>query len=62
MCSAHFGDSDIRRTLAGKKQLVPGAFPCQFSWNGSSKEKKPSTDHTQVKKKAGAVHVESDVK
>ena len=62
VCSAHFGDRDIRTTLAGKKQLVPGAVPSQFSWSGSSKERKPPTDRTPVKKKAGAVPVESDVK
>lgn len=32
MCSAHFGDGDIKRTLAGKRKLVAGAVPSKFAW------------------------------
>lgn len=32
VCSAHFEDSDISKTLAGKRKLVAGAVPKEFAW------------------------------
>ncbi|XP_062585919.1 uncharacterized protein LOC134247604 [Saccostrea cucullata] len=32
VCSAHFEDADIKKTLAGKRKLILGAVPTKFAW------------------------------
>lgn len=41
VCSRHFRDSDIRKTLAGKYTLKPGVVPSVFTWRTSPRKRKP---------------------
>ena len=40
VCSRHFRENDIKKTLAGKFQLRPGAVPSLFSWTRTSSRKR----------------------
>ena len=42
VCSRHFRDSDIKKTLAGKHLLKPDAVPSLFPWTRTSPRKRKS--------------------
>ena len=47
VCSLHFVDTDIKRTLAGRRVLVAGAFPQRFSWSKQKKERPAPKQRTE---------------
>lgn len=46
VCSRHFRDEHLKKTLAGKIILKPGAVPSKFAWSTSPRKRKPPTQRT----------------
>ena len=46
VCSLHFKEEEIMRTLTGKKKLKPGAVPSVFKWTMDKKVRPPPRNRT----------------
>ncbi|XP_046583676.1 uncharacterized protein LOC124290869 [Haliotis rubra] len=50
VCSSHFKAGDIRRTLIGKRTLLPGSVPSLFPWTQRSPSKRIGPQRRSLKK------------
>ena len=61
VCSRHFRENDIKKTLAGKFQLRAGAVPSLFSWTRTSPRKRKAPTHRECGEASAALFEASEI-
>ena len=61
VCSRHFRENDIKKTLAGKFQLRPGAVPSLFSWTRTSPRERKASTYRECREASTALFEASEI-